>query len=62
MVKIRELTTEELELLIEQKISEIIGDPDSGLELSEDFKKQLKQRLENPSRKLTQEEVERKFG
>jgi ABC-type antimicrobial peptide transport system ATPase subunit len=62
VTKIKELTTEELELLIEQKVSEIIGDPDSGLELSEDFRKQLKQRLETPSGKITQEEVERKFG
>jgi len=59
---IQELTAEELELFIEQKVSEIIGDPDSGLELSESFKQELRQRLEAPSRKLTQEEVERKLG
>jgi len=62
MAKIQELTTEELELFIEQKVSEIIGDPDSGLELREDFKKQLEQRLKNPSHRVSQKEGEKRFG
>ena len=62
MAKIQELTTEELELFIEQKVSEILGDPDCELELREDFKKRLEQRLKNPSRTVSQAEVEKKFG
>jgi predicted PP-loop superfamily ATPase len=50
MNKIKDLTIEELEYFIEQKILEILGDPDSGLELREEFKSKLKERLENPYR------------
>jgi hypothetical protein len=50
MNKIKDLTIEKLEYFIEQKILEILGDPDSGLELREEFKSKLKERLENPYR------------
>ena len=40
-----------------QKILEVLGDPDSGLELREEFKEELKRRLENPSRRISQQEV-----
>lgn len=33
MTKVKDLTIDELEYLIEQKILEVLGDPDSGLEL-----------------------------
>ncbi|MFA4932735.1 MAG: hypothetical protein WC625_07515 [Caldisericia bacterium] len=62
MAKIKDLTTEDLELFIEQKVSEILGDPDSGLELKDDFKEQLKQRLKSSSRAISQEEMEKRFG
>ena len=39
------LTIEELEYLIEQKVLEILGDPDYGLELKGEFKEKLKERL-----------------
>jgi hypothetical protein len=42
-----------LEYLIEHKILEVLGDPDSGLELSQEFKQELKGRLENPSRRIS---------
>jgi len=62
MAKVKGLTIDELEYLIEQKILEILGDPDSGLELRDDFKEQLKERLGNPSRKISHEEVVKKLG
>ena len=49
MTKVKDLTIDELEYLIEQKILEFLEDPDSGLELREEFKQELKGRLGNPS-------------
>jgi len=62
MAKVKDLTMEELEYLIEQKILELLGDPDSVLELKEEFKKELKKRLSSPSRRISHEEVTRRFG
>ena len=62
MNKIKDLTMDDLELIIEQKILEILGDPDLGLELREDFKSKLKKRLKNPSVKMSHSEVKKKFG
>lgn len=45
MRKIRDLTEEELELLVERKILEILGDPDQALELREEVKAKIKNRL-----------------
>jgi len=57
MRTVRDLTIDELEGLIEQKILEVLGDPDSGLELKEEFKQELKRRLENPSHTISHHEV-----
>ena len=57
MAKIKDLSINELELLIEQKILEFLGDPDSGLELSQEFKQELEKRLKTPSRRIPHEEV-----
>jgi hypothetical protein len=62
MTSVKDLTIDELEYLIEQKILELLGDPDSGLELKEDFKQELKRRLANPSRRVPQHEVARMVG
>jgi len=62
MVKVRDLTIDDLEYLIEQKILEVLGDPDSGLELKAEFKQELERRLKNPSRRIPQEEVTGKLG
>jgi hypothetical protein len=62
MAKVKDLTIDELEYLIEQKILEVLGDPDSGLELKEEFKGELKERLENPSKRTPHEEVLKSFG
>ena len=62
MTKDKDLTIDELENLIEQKILEVLGDPDSGLELREEFKDELKARLENPSRRISHQEVVNRVG
>ena len=62
MAKVKDLTVEELEYLIEQKILEVLGDPDSGLELREEFKQELKGCLENPSRRISHQEVVNRVG
>ena len=62
MPGIKDLTIDELEYLIEQKIVEVLGDPDSGLELKPEFKRELKRRLENPSRRIPHHEVLSRIG
>jgi len=60
--KISHLSIEDLNNLIEQKILEILGDPDYGLELREDFKRELMKRLSKKSKRISHEEVIKKFG
>jgi len=45
MKKVGDLTTDELEHLIEAKILEILGDPDAGLELRDEVKERLRDSL-----------------
>jgi len=52
MVKVKDLTIGDLEYLIEQKVLEILGDPDSGLELEDEFREELKERLESSSKRI----------
>jgi hypothetical protein len=62
MNNVRDLTIDELEYLIEQKILEVLGDPDSGLDLKEEFKQELKKRLENPSGRIPHSKVVSRIG
>jgi hypothetical protein len=62
MRTVKDLIIDELEGLIEQKIVEVLGDPDSGLELREEFTRELKSRLENPSRRLPHHEIVKRIG
>ena len=62
MTQVKDLTIDELEYLIEQKILEVLGDPDSGLELREEFRQDLKRHLENPSRRISHQEVVSRIG
>jgi len=62
MREIKDLTMDDLEYLIEQKILEMLGDPDSGLEVMEEFEKKLRKRLGKPSKRIPHEEVLKKFG
>jgi len=62
METINQITIEELENLIEQKILEILGDPDTNLELREDFKEELRARLASHSKRASHQEVMKRFG
>jgi hypothetical protein len=62
METINQITIEDLENLIEQKILEILGDPDTNLELREDFKKEIKTRLASPSKRASHQGVMKRFG
>jgi hypothetical protein len=62
MTKLNDLTVEYLEELIEQKLLEIVGDPDSGLRLEKNFKEKLERRLRNVPKKVSHDEVLKKFG
>ena len=62
MSKIGDLTIDELEYLIEQKVLELLGDPDSGLELRQEFKEELSQRLRSPQQRIPHQEAIRRFG
>jgi hypothetical protein len=62
MNKLSDLTVDDLEALIEQKLIEIIGDPDSGLHLEKGFKEELERRLRNVPKKVSHDEVLKKFG
>ncbi len=62
MTRIKDLTVDELEQLIEQKLLELLGDPDSGLNLKSGFKKELSRRLKSAGERVSRQEVEKKFG
>ena len=47
MVKVKDLTIDELEYLIEQKVLEVLGGPDSALELKDEFQEELRERLKS---------------
>ena len=51
MVKVKEMTVDELEQFIENKVAEILGDPDSGLSLKPAFRKKLESRLKKSSKR-----------
>jgi len=62
MAKAKEMTVEEIEQIVEHKLLEIIGDPDSGLHLKKAFKKKLEQRLKKPSKRIPHEKVMKRFA
>jgi len=61
MSKIKHLTVDDLEHLIEQKVLEFFGDPDSGLVLRTEFREELQRRLKNQRQKITHQEVVSRF-
>lgn len=62
MSKVKDMTINDLEDFIEHKLLELLGDPDSGLILKEEFKAKLEQRLKGPSKKIPHEEVLKRFA
>lgn len=62
MAKVKDMTVDDLEHLIEHKFLEILGDPDSGLRLRKEFKTKLEQRFKKSSKRISHEEVLKKFA
>ena len=62
MAKVKEMTVEDIEQIVEHKLLEIIGNPDSGLHLKKEFKTKLEQRLKKPSKRIPHEEVMKRFA
>lgn len=62
MPQVKDMSIDELEHFIEQKLLEVLGDPDSGLQLKEEFKKKLEERLKEPSKRIPHQEVIKRFA
>ncbi len=62
MSKNSAIAREDLENMIESKILEILGDPDAGLELKDEFKARLRERQNRASRIVSHEEVLKELG
>jgi len=62
MNRIKDITLDELKQLIEQKVLDLLGDPNAGLELRTEFKEELDRRLRSPSKKTSHREVVSRFG
>ena len=60
MRQIVNLTEEELEFLMERKILEILGDPDQSLELYEEVKTKLQNRLRDATT-IPHQEIMKRF-
>ncbi len=56
------LTKNEIELLIEQKVLELLGDPDSGLQITKAFQEKLTERLKNLSETISHSEILKKYA
>jgi hypothetical protein len=62
MSMIKDLTVDDLEHLIEQKVLELLGDPDAGLELKQEFKEELSRRMKSHSVAISHQEVIKRFA
>ena len=64
--KLNEMTLEQLEALIdarvEQKLDEILGDPDECLEVREEVIEKLKAQRKSRKKRVPMEEVAREYG
>lgn len=66
VLKLNEMTLEQLEALIderlEQKLEEILGDPDEGLEVREEIIQKLKTQRKSRKKRIPMEEVAEEYG
>ncbi|MDA2920301.1 hypothetical protein MYX76_12555 [Desulfobacterota bacterium AH_259_B03_O07] len=62
MPQIKDMSIDDLEHFIEQKLLEVLGDPEAGLQLTDEFKKKLEERLRAPSKRIPHEEVLNRFA
>lgn len=51
-----------IDFLVEQKLNELLGDPDSFFPLNKQFLKRLKERLSGATKLVTHSRVEKKYG
>lgn len=51
-----------IDFLVEQKLNELLGDPDSFFPLSRQFSQRLKTRLSGAPKLITHSQVEKKYG
>ncbi|KJR40795.1 hypothetical protein MCHI_003312 [Candidatus Magnetoovum chiemensis] len=56
-MKLQDMTTEDLDLYIEQKLLEFFGDPDAVLNLKSKFKDNLLKRLNQKHKRYSHEDV-----
>ncbi|MBI2851553.1 MAG: hypothetical protein HYX84_00400 [Chloroflexi bacterium] len=65
-MKVSELTIEQLKVLIDEavqdKLDEILGDPDEGLEVREEIIEKLKAQRKHRKKRISGEEVMRQYG
>jgi signal recognition particle GTPase len=65
-MKVAELTLEELKTIIgeavEEKLKELLGDPDAGLELKEEMIERLKSSLSSKEKGTPFEEAKKQVG
>ncbi len=66
VLKLNEMTLEQLEALIdervEQKLEEILGDPDEGLEVREEIIEKLNAQRTSRKKRIPMEEVAKEYG
>lgn len=66
MKKVSDLSVDELKALIKEtlraELEDMLGDPDEGLELREDFKEDLRRALDSTEPRIPAEEVFAEFG
>lgn len=55
-------TQRRIENIVEQKLLEFLGDPDTGLTLKKSFVSELRRRLKNPQKYIPHAEVMRRYG
>jgi len=60
--KLKDMSVNDLEHFIESKLLEILGDPDAGLQLKDDFKKKLQSRMKKPLKRIPHKEVLKKLA
>ena len=61
MTRVNEMTMDELGEFIEQKLLEILGDPDSGLQLKPEFQNKLEMRLAKSGKRIPHQRIIKSF-
>ncbi|MBF0316545.1 MAG: hypothetical protein HQL04_00090 [Nitrospirae bacterium] len=62
VTNIKDISVDDAEHPIEQKVVEFLVDPDAGLQLREEFVTEIEQRLNKQSKRISHSEVMRRFA